>query len=202
MTARFLIGIPALALALACTGCGRSPRVNFYTLEAAAREEGRGVQPLPSVSVGPVSLPEVVNRPQLVVRVAENRVAVLESERWAEPLKSELPRLIAQNLGRLLGSARVASYQELSAAGAQYRVLVDLVRFEAARGDAVTVEADWSVRRTALASAAAVTGHSLVREKIQGAGNDAIVAAYNRALLRLSSDIAAAVSSEGRKPLP
>jgi uncharacterized protein len=202
MMRRLLIGIPSLALALGCAGCGRSPRVNFYTLEAAARaESGGGIQPAPSVSVGPVSIPEVVNRPQLVVRVGANRVAVLEAERWAEPLKSEIPRLIAQNLGLLLASSRVASYQELTAASADFRVLVDLVRFEATSGDAVTIEADWSVRRSALSTGAPLRGRSSIREKVVGSGYDALVAAYNRGLLRLSEDLAGAVRAEAAKPL-
>ena len=40
----------------------------------------------PSVWVAPVTLPEAVDRPQLVVRVTPNRVAILDGHRWAEPL--------------------------------------------------------------------------------------------------------------------
>jgi uncharacterized protein len=136
----------------------------------------------------------VVDRPQLVVQVAANRVDILESHRWAEPLKSEMPSLIAQNLGRMLGSDRVSSYRQNASADADFRVLLDVVRFESAPGDAVTVETNWSLRRTL--GGAARTGHSLVREKVDGAGYDPLAAAFSRALARICGDIAGAIRAE------
>ena len=191
-----LLGSAALCLALAGSGCSRSPRVTFYTLEPGAKLEAPVAGPAPpAVVVGPVTLPELLDRPQLVVRVAENRVEILETHRWAEPLKSEIPRLVARNLGRLLGSDRVASYQQHSGAGADYRVLLDLVRLESEPGDAVTVESSWTVRRTPGGSPR--TGRSLLREKVTGPGYDAMVAALSRALAGVSADIARAIQAEG-----
>jgi hypothetical protein len=149
---------------------------------------------VPAVAVGPVTLPEVVDRPQLVVRVSANRVEILESHRWAEPLKSEIPRLIAENLGRLLGSSRVSSYLQHAGVDADYRVLVDIQRFESSPGEAVTVEAVWSLRRAA--GGAPKTGRSLVREPVNAVGYDPLVAAYGRALLAVSRDLAEAIRAE------
>ena len=148
-----------------------------------------------SVVVGPVTLPELVDRPQLVVRVAPNRVAILESERWAEPLRSQIPRVIAEDLGRLLGSSQVASYLQHSGAEAGCRVLLDIERFEASPGEAVSVEAVWSLRRAA--GGVALAGRSRVREPAAGEGYDALVAAYGRALLAVSADLARAIRAEG-----
>ena len=194
MTRRTVLGAAALLLALAVTGCSRSPRVTFYTLAPGAQVQVAAPErELPVVAVGPVTLPEVVDRPQLVVRVAENRVEILESHRWAEPLKSEIPRLIAENLGRTLGSTRVSSYRQHAGRNADYRVLIDILRFESADG-AVTVESSWSIRRAV--GGAARAGHSLSREKVSGAGYDALVAAYGRALAGVSADLAEAIRKE------
>jgi uncharacterized lipoprotein YmbA len=144
--------------------------------------------------VGPVTLPEVVDRPQLVLRVATNRVDILESHRWAEPLKSEIARLIAENLGQLLGSSRVSSYFQNTGSDADYRVLVDIQRFELSPGEAVTVEAVWSLRR--VAGGALKTGHSLKREPVGAEGYDQMVAAYGRALLAVSRDLAQEIRAE------
>ena len=188
-------GLPAVCLLLALAGCSRSPRVTFYTLEPAAPVEARSASAAdPAIAVGPVTLPEVVDRPQLVVRVAANRVEILESQRWAEPLKSELPRLIAENLGRLLGSSRVSSYLQHDGVNADYRVLLDIRRFEAAPGENVTVEAAWSLSRTA--GGTPKTGRSLVREPVGTEGYDALVAAYGKALLAVSADLAGAIRAE------
>jgi hypothetical protein len=177
--------------------------VTFYTLESGAQVEAvASAAAVPSVAVGPVTLPEVVDRPQLVVRVAANRVEILETHRWAEPLKSEIPRLMAENLRRLLGSARVSSYLQHSGVDADYRVLVDIQRFESSPGEAVTIEAVWSLRRAA--GGAPKTGRSLVREPVDAVGYDPLVAACGRALLAVSRDLAGAIRAEtalGKAPL-
>ena len=161
---------------------------------APAAPTGMAAAPAaPSVVVGPVTLPELVDRPQLVVRVAANRVAILEEERWAEPLGSEIPRVIAQDLGHLLGSSRVAPYQQSSAAHADWRVLLDVERFEASPGEGVRVEAVWSLHRGLAVSR---TGRSRVHEPVAGEGYDALVAAYSRALLAVSTDLARAIRAE------
>jgi uncharacterized protein len=187
--------IVTACLAVAAAGCSRSPRVTFYTLESGAQvETAAAVAAVPAVAVGPVTLPEVVDRPQLVVRVAANRVEILETHRWAEPLKSEIPRLIAENLRRLLGSNKVSSYLQHAGVDADYRLLVDIQRFESSPGEAVIVEAVWSLRRAA--GGAPKTGRSLVREPVDAAGYDPLVAAYGRALLAVSRDLATAIRAE------
>lgn len=191
----FAVCIVTMCLAVATAGCSRSPRVTFYTLEPDEQAgTAAAVTTVPAVSVGPVTLPELVDRPQFVVRVAANRVEILETHRWAEPLKSEIPRLIAENLRRLLGSSRVSSYHQHAGPDADYRVLVDFQRFESSPGEAVTVEAVWSLRRAT--GGTAKTGRSLVREPVDAVGYDPLVAAYDRALLAMSRDLAAAIMAE------
>ena len=195
MMCRYVFRTVAVCLVVASAGCSRSPRVTFYTLEPGAQVEAVALATaVPTVSVGPVTLPEVVDRPQLVVRVAANRVDILETRRWAEPLKSEIPRLIAENLGLLLGSSRVTSYLQHTGVDADYRVLVDIQRFESSPGGVVTVEAVWSLRRVAGGTPKA--GHSLVREPVGAEGYDPMVAAYGRALLAVSRDLAREIRAD------
>jgi uncharacterized lipoprotein YmbA len=183
----------------AAGGCARSPGVTFYTLTALAPESPAPTTDPPAVAVGPVTLPELVDRPQLVIRVAANRVDMLETHRWAESLKSEIPRVLAENLARLLRPARVSAYQQNESKEAEYRVLVDIQRFETTPGEGVTVEALWSVRRAAV-GAPPRKGRSLVREPAQGGGYDALTAAHSRALAAISGDIARALlEEEGRQ---
>ncbi|NTW98761.1 MAG: hypothetical protein HGB35_02305, partial [Geobacteraceae bacterium] len=90
--------------------------------------------------------------------------------------------------------SRVLSHLQHTGADADYRVLVDIQRFESSPGDAVTVEAVWSVRR--VVGGEAKTGRSLVREPVDGAGYDPLVAAYGRAILSVSRDLAGAIRDE------
>ena len=197
MMIRILISsVFALFLLAAASGCARSPNVNFYTLSAMAPEAASPATSLRAVAVGPVTLPELVDRPQLVIRVAADRVDIVETERWAEPLKSEIPRLLAENLARLLRPARVSAIDQSESRDAEYRVLVDIQRFESVPGEGVMIDALWSVRRSA-AGAAPRRGRSQVREPAAGTGYDALIAAHGRALAAISSDIAKALREEG-----
>lgn len=179
-------------LALALTACGSSPKTHFYTLASGAvpAEAARNATQY-SVAVGPVTLPDMVDRPQLVVRVAANQVTLLDQHRWAEPLKSEIPRVIAGNLAQLLGITRVSADPRGAGGDAEYRVRVDIQRFESTPGESATLEALWSVQRAA--GGETRSGRSLLRMPTDGSGYDAVAAAHARAVGRLSEELAAVI---------
>jgi uncharacterized lipoprotein YmbA len=190
---RMHVGALCLAVGL-LAGCGSSPKVTFYTLSAGLAPEGvaaAGAKTEYRVAIGPVTLPDVVDRPQLVLRVGENRVAIAEQHRWAEPLKSEIPRVLAENLAQLLGTRQVSVYPQSTSGDAEYRALVDFQRVESVLGETVTIDALWTVRRTS--GGEPRRGRSLVRESIEGDGYDALVAAHSRALAKVSRDLAEAI---------
>jgi len=185
-----------LHLALAClvllAACGSPPKERYYTLTGAASTPAPAASAsAASVAVGPVTLPESIDQPQLVVQVAANQVTLYEFHRWASPLKSEIARVIAANLARELGTTRVWSYAQTTLPSPDYQVLVDVQRFDSALGDAATIDVLWTVRRAA--GGAPKTGRSLVREPASGSGFDTLVAAHSRALARVSGDIANAI---------
>ena len=186
-------------LALAClgvaflAGCGGSPRTTFYTLSPMAKQEAIPWAAAPTVAVASVTVPDLVDRPQLVVRGEGPRVDILETRRWAEPVKSALPRLLAENLSLLLGRARVSAYPQNAANDSDYRVVVDFQRFESA-GYLVIIDAFWTIRRST--DGVATGGRSQVREPTHSQEYDALVAAYDRALLAVSNDIAGAIRKD------
>jgi uncharacterized protein len=186
-----LARVVACLTLLALAACGSPPKERYYTLSAAAGAPPAAGASAISVAVGPVTLPEVIDQPQLVVQVAANQVTMFEFQRWASPLKSEIARTFAANLAQELGTTRVWAYAQTTLANPDYQVLVDIQRFDSVLGEAVTIDALWSIRRAA--GAAPRTGRSSVRETVSGAGFDALVAAHSRALARVSQDIAGAI---------
>ena len=190
-----LIAVLWLAAAL-LAGCS-SPRTNFYTLSAVAAPD-TAAPAIEPVTVGAVSLPALLDRPQLVVRTSANRVDFLESHRWAEPLKSELPRVIADDLTRLLNQSRVSAYPQNAGFDADLRVTVDIQRLEMTAGEGAALEALWSVRRKA--GGAPQNGRTVVSEPATGSGYDALVAAQSRALAALSRDLAKALRAAAAAP--
>lgn len=172
-------------------GCGSSPTARFYTLKPDATLTGAGDSMPLHVVVNPVTIPDLVDRPQIVTRVAGNQVSLDEFARWAEPLKGDIARVIAADLGALLGSERTSVFDTGSAVPPAWRVRVDVLRFDSMPGDAVTVEAQWTVWPPK--KSVPVTGRSLEHEPVQGQGYDALVAAHDRALAAVSRDIASAI---------
>ncbi|MEM5435137.1 PqiC family protein [Paraburkholderia diazotrophica] len=179
-----------VAAAAVVAACG-SPRSNFYTLSPDATLDSTGAPMSVSVVVGPVTVPELVDRPQLVTRVSGNEVKLNEFARWGEPLKSGVADVIAADLSRLLGSQRVSVSSQTVAGTEACRVRVDIVRFDSMPGEAVAVDALWTVRLAG--QTALLTGRSTVREQVQGTDEAALVAAHSRALASVSRDIAQAI---------
>jgi uncharacterized protein len=176
------------AVALALAGCA-SPRSNFYTLSAAAKPVATAADF--SVAVGPVSVPAAVDRPQMVVRLAPNQVAIDEFQRWASPLPDAIARVVAENLSATLGTPRVTVFSQPTAAGAQYRVLVDVLRFESAPGEAASLDAVWTVRN--VKDGTTRSGRTTASEPVPDREYASLAAAHSRALGRLSEDLAGAI---------
>ncbi len=185
--------VAAMLSVAALAGCGSSPKSNFYTLSSGAPVERSNVKTQYSVAIGPVTVPEIIDRPQIVTRSGPNQVQIAELERWAGPLKGEIPRVIADNLMQLLDGAYVYVYPQNVNLNADYQVLVEVQRFDSTLGDAVTVEVLWAVHPAQ--GGAVKNGRSAVREPTNGNSYDALVAAHSRALTAVSRDIAEAIRS-------
>jgi uncharacterized lipoprotein YmbA len=173
------------------TGCASPLKERFYTLRSNGTPVPAASDLSYRVAVGPVTVPAVVDRPQIVLRVGANRVALQEQSRWAEPLKESIPRVTAINLAVLLGDAQVATESQGAANTAEYRVVLDIQRFDSVLGEAATLEVLWTV--IVVHGGAATAGRFLLREPAGGPDYDAIVAAHDRALGALSRELAAAI---------
>jgi len=189
-----LAGILMICLtACILSSCSRSPRVAFYTLSSETKPDPGAVGgAFYSIVVGPVSIPELYDRPQLVARVDSNRVEILEFHQWASPLKSEISRTIANDLALLLRSSRVAVYPGNTETDTDIRVRIDIQRFDMTPGKGVELEALWSLSRK---GEVLKRGKTAAREPVSGGDNGTLVAAYGRALGTVSRDIAQGVAA-------
>ena len=187
---RRLTAIAALCIFAGLTaGCASSPVTRFYTLSAAAAPAATSSQL--SVVVGPVAVPAVVDRPQIVVTTGPNQVRLDDFNQWAAPLQNSIARVVAENLVAMLGTPRVTLSPQTLSADADYRAAIEVQSFESAPGEAAILDAVWTVRRAK--DGKAQTGRTTVREPAQEKSYDALAAAHSRALARLSRDIADAV---------
>ena len=187
-----VIVIPGIVAVLAA-GCA-TPASRFYTLSTTPAP---AVTPVAySVAVGPVTIPSVIDRPQIVVSTSANQVQLDEFNRWASPLQSNIGRVVADNLASILGTARVSLFPQTMSASADYRVAIQVQRFDTVPGDAASLEALWTITRAK--DGTAQTGRTSVRESSPSGGYDGVAAAHSRALARLSRDVADAIQAMAR----
>ena len=192
--------VPIIFAALALAACASSPPSRFYTLSSTASAgatSGTATSKL-SVVVGPVSVPSIVDLPQIVVSTGANQVTIDEFNRWASPLPNNISRVVAENLVQLLGTPRVSQFQQSLSADGDYRVAIEVQTFESALGDAATLNAAWLVRRAR--DGKSESGRTTVREPAAEKTFDALAAAHSRALSRMSQDISDAVRALDRAP--
>jgi len=146
------------------------------------------------LGVGPVALPERLNRPQIVTRVGENEVLLSEFSQWAEPLEDNFAAVLTENLSRLIPTDRVVVYPWPKRTEIDLKVEVEVIRFAGQPGGNVALAARWRLARGNGAEALPLRLSSY--EEPVGAKNaEALVAAMSRALGALSGDIASAIAS-------
>lgn len=177
----------AVLLALILAGCAGSR--SFYMLTADGPSPAGGGA---AIGVGPVVLAEYLDRPNLVLQDAPNRLSMAEDHRWAGDLGASIERVTAANLGRRLGTGNVRTYPWQRDDEISQQVTLDIRQLHGGADGQAVIEAGWRVYslpdRRLKASRTFVA-----REELASDGYQALVAAQSRLLARLADDIAAAL---------
>jgi uncharacterized lipoprotein YmbA len=124
--------LATLALSsLIVNGCNTGPPTRLYVLTSLPRAES--VPPVTcgrelSLGIGPVELPQYVNRPQIVTGQQSSELQSAASAQWAEPLQDGFTRVLAENLSLLLATDRVALFPWKTFAP-EYQVVVEVTHF-------------------------------------------------------------------------
>lgn len=179
-------------------GCaGSSAPVRLYVLtpapEARVAPLGAAVPGGPALGVGPVRLPGLLDRPQIVTRRGADEIDEAEFHRWGEPLADSVPRILAENLAALRKTERVTLFAWDPAPAVQHQVVVDVMRFDGAMGGDVVLDARWRILATDGKELAA--NRSVLTQPTDSTGYPAVVAAMSRALAALSREIAATLDT-------
>lgn len=187
-----------LFLANIMAGCATSPPCRFYLLSSTAAPSMASHADY-SVSVGPISVPDFLDRRQIVVRTGSNRVSINEFERWASPLKADIGRVVVENLISLLGTKQISLYNQPAGAGATYRVMIDIIHFDSRLGEEAALDSLWTL--STANGKQSYRGRTTVAEKPDGRGYASLVLAHSRAVGRMSTDIANKIlEMEARSP--
>jgi uncharacterized protein len=120
----------------------------FYTLSptADAGVPNDGTSRRLTYGLGPIGLPPYLDRTELAMRVSASEVTYSHTDFWAEPLKSNLTRVLQQNLSILLGGERVVLYPWPRGGAVSYQVAVTVLQFERTTAGEAQLHARWSIR--------------------------------------------------------
>jgi len=188
-----------LAASMSLAGCAVSDPTQYYTLGQATvkNAESRsnascsvgGVR----IGVGPVSIPDYLDRSQIVTGVGTDRVEFLMSHRWAEPLENAITRILTEEISARVPTERIVTYpwRDMVARAMRCQVVVAVVRFDGRPGGDVTLDTRWRILGR--------DGDELAFERLtviqaaMGPSLEDLVAGMGRALSTLGREIAVEV---------
>src|SRR5450830_140229 len=184
---RSLTYLAVAAAAVMLAACASAP-TRFYTLASPA-SSGRSVNSAGDfIDVAPVSVPERLARPQIVLRTDDARVDILEQDRWSSPFNSELHDALANGISSRLGAIDVSQGSHPATAPV-YRIQVDVRQFDATRGGKVQAQFGWTVSRSDEAGNRAIC-RMTVQEPVAGPTVKDLVQSMQRTVDSLADAIA------------
>jgi len=187
--------VPYLAIitAVLLTACGTTPPTTFYTLSAEAQGEAgaRDARAI-VVGIGPVEVAPYLERSQIVRRTGRTRLQLAEYDRWAEPIENNIASVLSDNLARLMPTIQPI-VRPWSEAGAEYHVLVKVLRFDSDADGRVVLNVDWGIQQDGSHSMPVVR-RTRIEQMSEGSDYDSITRAMSAALTVLSEAIAVELS--------
>ncbi len=174
-------------------GCRSSaPPVEFYTLNPISGMQKKtntaSTDQKLAIGVGPVEIPTILDRPQIVTRSGPNRLEMDEFHRWAGPLDEDFARVVAENISILIPTDHVAVYPWGAGFNPRYQVAMNVMFFEGRLGEEILLEVIWRVSDPKNQEKL-VEKKSVIKEPLQAKNYEALVAAKSQALATLSTEI-------------
>ncbi|PTB21116.1 hypothetical protein C9I57_10445 [Trinickia symbiotica] len=189
-TMRFAAAAMLCATMLAA-GCGHSPPTHYFALDAVPASAPIASGPLPPVQLTAVHIPAMVDRPEVVTRVAPNRLTVGDSDRWGAPLGQMMRGVLAQDLySRLPAGAFV--FPDAPAPADTRKLVVTVLDLDADANGALTLQAAWTLM-AGRGAQPVLTRETTLATHGSGSGAAAQAAALSRAMGELADRISESI---------
>jgi uncharacterized lipoprotein YmbA len=188
------IGLAVWMVIFILTGCrSASSPIEFYTLTPLSgigeADEGVGLGDAVAVGVGPLQMPKIIDRPQIVSRTGVNGINVDEFHRWGGSLYEDFLTVLTLNLSALLRSNMVAAYPWEEYFDPDYRIYLEVYQFDGRLGEYALLNITWTVTGRRPGDVLRVR-NSVIKEAVQSGDYEAFVAAKSRILAALSREMA------------
>jgi len=188
------------AAAALASACGHSPPTQFFTLTPVRPEHPRSRVGASPVQVRVVHVPELLDRPQRVVQSSQQRLDILDQQRWGAPLNDMVRRILTEDLTARLPPGMVLA-PELPAPPNARGIVVYIEEFQPEPDGRVVLDVSWSVvggpASQKTASAAGDPRETQHFEVGAAEGPDAQVAAMSQLLGQLADAIVSTLEHRG-----
>lgn len=196
MKSRYVITLVVLTLTLtACMGAPTRP-AQFYLLtpDPGQPVAGRSAAAPPlSIGLGPVTVPEIYDRPQIVTRTDSHQIQLAEFDRWGGDLNKELTRTLTRNLMGRLNTHSVVLYPWSGRYKPDFQISIRFFRLDGQLDSSAVLEGVWRLldgdRGCELAA-----HHFTIEEPAGATGYPGLIEAISHGVARLSQEIAEQVA--------
>lgn len=192
---KYFFGLALLLICGACIQLGGEPQPARYYLLSPQQQPSfdfdvQGVK----LTLGPISFPPYLDRPQLVSRNSRHEILVAESDRWAEPLPDNLLRVLKENLSRNLDGISISDYPWQPTDGRGLALQLTINQFDGVIGQNTLVDIRWLLLNSNNGQELD-RGHFVSRLLI-GNSHKQLVAGLNESLNQLSHQLSQAVAEQ------
>lgn len=179
-------------------GCGTSPSPRFYTLTAEKAQFYSNDIAVDRMGVAIVTviieLPDYLDRPEIVMRTKENQLILSELDLWAGSLKTDVSRVLLENLSSRFAGRDVVFVGPRSSVAGSHILHVLINRFEATTEENIELKAQWSFRGKNVVTPP-IFKEVNVMKAMKGRSYNDVASAMSGALGELSAAIAGHLSS-------
>ena len=181
-----------ILVSLLVAACGSSPPVRYFALSTMDSVQRQDPDDSVTLGVGPLRLPEYLNRSQMVTRGGGSELEIDEFSRWAEPLTQALHRVVSTDVDNMMNGVMVIAFpwEAVVHNDVDYRLLGEVTRFDADRSGRVVLDIQWAISDVSAEEVAVPPRRSRYETRAARSDDPAIVAsAMNDALVMFSRDV-------------
>lgn len=178
-------------LLLMANGCSRSA-AHYYTLMPVSDASPRHGAIAPFVvHVLPVTIPEQLSQPQLVIRKNDHEVMISDNALWAAPLQEEVRAALSSRLEHALNTTEVAGMPPAQDQPV-VAIRVAVQQFDAWPEHHASLDATWRIHMAAQAQTLTCRTHY---QRATTGGVPGLVETQQALMRDLAADIAVAVTT-------
>jgi uncharacterized lipoprotein YmbA len=195
MSNKYLHELIALCASLLLTACAETPPPNFYLLESHSPSvtATTPVEKKQMIGLGPLTLPALLDRQQIVTRTENNGILLSEFHQWAAPLKGNVIDVLSKNLEAQQANIIVRGYPWSAYGDMDYRVIIDISRFDSQLSKSANLEASWAIMEEKKHTIVS-NGRTNLKQPLNDASYQSAVLALEKLLSEFSQQLSLALT--------